>query len=56
MGNMLEQFEKIGSEALEAIKKIKDASSLEQFRIEYLSRKGKLTFSSTVRESNNAAD
>ncbi|MBW8002081.1 MAG: phenylalanine--tRNA ligase subunit alpha [Planctomycetes bacterium] len=40
---MLDQFEKIGSEALEDLKKVKDLDSLEQFRIKYLSRKGLVT-------------
>lgn len=40
---MLEQFEKIGAEAIEDLKKVKDPGSLEQFRIKYLSRKGMVT-------------
>lgn len=40
---MLDQFEKIGSEALEDLKKVRDIDSLEQFRIKYLSRKGLVT-------------
>ena len=39
---MLEQFEKIGSEALDALKKVTDPAALEKFRIKYLSRKGKV--------------
>jgi phenylalanyl-tRNA synthetase alpha chain len=39
---MLEQFEKIGREALDELKNIRDMDSLEQYRIKYLSRKGKL--------------
>jgi phenylalanyl-tRNA synthetase alpha chain len=37
---MLEQFEKIGKEALSDLKKVTDLESLEQFRIKYLGRKG----------------
>jgi phenylalanyl-tRNA synthetase alpha chain len=37
---MLEQFEKIGKEALSDLKKVTDLDSLEQFRIKYLGRKG----------------
>jgi phenylalanyl-tRNA synthetase alpha chain len=40
---MLEQFEKIGKEALTALNKISDLVSLEDFRIKYLSRKGQIT-------------
>jgi phenylalanyl-tRNA synthetase alpha chain len=40
---MLEQFQKIGEEALAALKKVKDAAELEDFRIKYLSRKGQIT-------------
>jgi phenylalanyl-tRNA synthetase alpha chain len=40
---MLEQFEKIGKDALAALKKVTDAAALEDFRIKYLSRKGKIT-------------
>ena len=40
---MLEQFEKIGSEALDALKKVADPAALEEFRIKYLSRKGRVT-------------
>ena len=39
---MLEQFEKIGKEALSDLKKVTDLDSLEQFRIKFLSRKGKV--------------
>ncbi len=39
---MLEQFEKIGKDALDELKNIADVDALEQFRIKYLSRKGKL--------------
>jgi phenylalanyl-tRNA synthetase alpha chain len=39
---MLDQFEKLGTEALEALKKVKDLSALEDFRLKYLSRKGAL--------------
>ena len=37
---MLEQFEKIGKEAIADLKNITDLDSLEQFRIKYLGRKG----------------
>jgi phenylalanyl-tRNA synthetase alpha chain len=40
---MLDQFEKIGKEALDGLKSITDSASLEQFRIKYLSRKGLVT-------------
>lgn len=40
---MLEQFEKIGKDALEALKKVDGLASLEDFRIKYLSRKGQIT-------------
>jgi len=40
---MLEQFEKIGKNALEDLKKVTDLESLEQFRIKYLARKGQIT-------------
>jgi len=40
---MLEQFEKIGKNALEDLKKVTDLESLEQFRIKYLARKGRIT-------------
>jgi len=40
---MLEQFEKIGSEALETLKKVTDSQKLEEFRIKYLGRKGLVT-------------
>jgi phenylalanyl-tRNA synthetase alpha chain len=40
---MLDQFEKIGKEALDGLKAITDSASLEQFRIKYLSRKGLVT-------------
>ena len=40
---MLDEFKKTGNEALEALKQIKDSAALEEFRIEYLSRKGKVT-------------
>jgi len=40
---MLEKFEKIRSEALEALKKVKNLADLEQFRIRYLARKGQIT-------------
>lgn len=40
---MLEQFEKIGKEALSELAKVKDLSQLEQWRIKYLGRKGLVT-------------
>ena len=40
---MLEQFDKIGKEALAALKKVKNAAELEDFRIKYLARKGQIT-------------
>jgi len=42
-GKMLEQFEKIRSDALDALKKITDLNALEEFRIKYLGRKGQIT-------------
>ena len=39
---MLEQYEKIGKDALNDLKKVTDLSSLEEFRIKYLSRKGQV--------------
>ena len=40
---MLEKFEKIGNEAIEALKQVTDPAQLEEFRIKYLSRKGEVT-------------
>jgi phenylalanyl-tRNA synthetase alpha chain len=40
---MLEEFEKIGKDALVGLKSIGDCASLEQFRIKYLGRKGLIT-------------
>jgi phenylalanyl-tRNA synthetase alpha chain len=40
---MLEQLEKIGRDALAALKNITDANTLEEFRIKYLGRKGQIT-------------
>jgi len=40
---MLEQFEKIGKDALAELKKVTDLKQLEDFRIKYLSRKGQVT-------------
>ena len=40
---MLEQFEKIGKNALAELEKITDTKALEDFRIKYLSRKGQIT-------------
>jgi phenylalanyl-tRNA synthetase alpha chain len=39
---MLEQFEKIGANALEDLKKVTDLKALEDFRIKYLGRKGQI--------------
>ena len=40
---MPEQFEKIGEEALSELKKVNDSSALENFRIKYIGRKGRIT-------------
>jgi phenylalanyl-tRNA synthetase alpha chain len=40
---MLEQFEQIGKDALSKLKEVTDPEQLEQFRIEYLGRKGRVT-------------
>ncbi len=40
---MLEQFKKIGKDALAELKKVSDLAALEQFRIKYLARKGQIT-------------
>jgi phenylalanyl-tRNA synthetase alpha chain len=40
---MLEQFEKIGKDALAELKKVTDLTVLEEFRIKYLARKGQIT-------------
>jgi len=40
---MLEQFEKIGKEALAGLKKVTDLAVLEEFRVKYLGRKGQVT-------------
>lgn len=40
---MLEQFEKIGKDALNDLKKVTSLDSLEQFRIKYLARKGRIS-------------
>jgi phenylalanyl-tRNA synthetase alpha chain len=37
---MLDKFEQIGKEALDAIKSVKDSAALEDFRIKYLGKKG----------------
>ena len=39
---MLEQFKKIGKEALADLKKVADMAALEEFRIKYLGRKGQV--------------
>jgi phenylalanyl-tRNA synthetase alpha chain len=40
---MLEQLEKIGKDALTALKKITNITALEDFRVKYLGRKGQIT-------------
>jgi phenylalanyl-tRNA synthetase alpha chain len=40
---MLEQFEKIGEQALAELQDVADLAALEQFRIKYLGRKGQVT-------------
>ncbi|MFB0525195.1 MAG: phenylalanine--tRNA ligase subunit alpha, partial [Phycisphaerae bacterium] len=40
---MLEQFKKIGKDALADLKKVADLTALEDFRIKYLGRKGQIT-------------
>jgi phenylalanyl-tRNA synthetase alpha chain len=40
---MLEQFEKIGEQALAELQKVADLAALEEFRIKYLGRKGQVT-------------
>ena len=40
---MLEQFTKVGKDALADLKKVTDITTLEDFRIKYLGRKGKIT-------------
>jgi phenylalanyl-tRNA synthetase alpha chain len=40
---MLEQFNKIGSEALTVLRRVRDSGALEDFRIKYLGRKGQIT-------------
>jgi phenylalanyl-tRNA synthetase alpha chain len=39
---MLNQFEKIGEDALAELNQVEDSASLEQFRIKYLGRKGQI--------------
>ena len=39
---MLEQFKKTGKEALADLKKVNDLAALEEFRVKYLSRKGRI--------------
>jgi phenylalanyl-tRNA synthetase alpha chain len=39
---MLNQFEKIGEDALAELEQVEDSASLEQFRIKYLGRKGQI--------------
>jgi len=41
--SMLEQFEKIGKDALAELQKVADLKQLEEFRIKYLARKGQIT-------------
>jgi phenylalanyl-tRNA synthetase alpha chain len=40
---VLKQFEQIGKDALESLKKVTDPAQLEEFRIRFLSRKGEVT-------------
>ena len=40
---MLEEFEQIGKEALDDLKKVSHIKDIENFRIKYLGRKGKVT-------------
>jgi phenylalanyl-tRNA synthetase alpha chain len=40
---MLEQFEKIGKDAISDLKQVRDLKGLEEFRIKYLGRKGLVT-------------
>ena len=40
---MLNEFEKIGNEALDALKRIANAAELEDFRLKFLSKKGSVT-------------
>jgi phenylalanyl-tRNA synthetase alpha chain len=40
---MLDEFKKIGQEALESLKQVTNAEQLEQFRIRFLARKGSVT-------------
>ena len=40
---MLEQFEQTGSDALAELQKVGDLAALEEFRIKYLGRKGRIT-------------
>jgi phenylalanyl-tRNA synthetase alpha chain len=40
---MLEEFERIGKEALAELQKVNDLAALEDFRIKYLARKGRIT-------------
>jgi len=40
---MLDEFKQIGKEALEDLRKVQDLESLEQWRITYISRKGRVT-------------
>lgn len=39
---MLEQFEKIGKDALDELQRVTDLTALEEFRIKYLGRKGQI--------------
>ncbi|MCD4831769.1 MAG: phenylalanine--tRNA ligase subunit alpha [Anaerohalosphaeraceae bacterium] len=40
---MLNEFEKIGKEALDALNKVANSAQLEEFRVKFLSRKGSVT-------------
>ena len=43
MSDVLKQFEATGRSALDDLKQVKDLTSLEEFRVKYLSRKGEIT-------------
>ena len=40
---MLKEFETTAADALDDLKKVRDVAGLEEFRIKYLSRNGKIT-------------
>jgi len=43
MADYIEQFKAAGEKALDVLRQVKNAAELENFRLEYLSRKGKIT-------------